>query len=174
VLNLGLRRGIGSQLFRVVLVVNVVAHANEFAAIITASEQNDSDAEDLRVGDTLVIGGVRLENELVHSDRNGTDKQRVEFLILLGAGEVSGRQLRLAGGVAYEVAEPTYVSFHSRSEVKILARAMKGDNLRGLPFWSCSRHSKVISNWYCEEKWAGLLRTLTPRSETTDMMSGCM
>lgn len=97
-LNLGLRRRIGSQLFRVVLVVNVVTHANEFAAIIAASEQNDSDAEDLRIGDTLVIGGVRFENELVHSDRDGADKQRVEFLILLGAGEVSGRQLRMAGG----------------------------------------------------------------------------
>lgn len=118
VLDLGLRRGVGGQFFRVVLVVHVVAHTDEFTTVIAAGEQNDGDAENLRIGDPLVIGRIGLENELVHSDRDGTDEQRVEFLILLGAGEVSERKLRMAGGLAYEVAEPTYVSFHSRSEIK--------------------------------------------------------
>jgi hypothetical protein len=91
VLDLRLRRGIGSQFFRVVLVVHVVAHTDEFTTVIAASEQNDGDAEDLGIGDPLVIGGIGLENELVHSDGDGTDEQRVEFLILLGAGDVSER-----------------------------------------------------------------------------------
>ena len=38
-----------------------------------------------------------------------------------------------------------------------------------LPFSSCSRHSKVISNSYLSVNLAGLLRILTPRRETTDM-----
>lgn len=118
VLDLGLRRGVGGQFFRVVLVVHVVAHTDEFTTIIAACEQNDGDAEDLRIGDPLVIGRIGLEDELVHSDRDGTNEQRVEFLILLGAGEVSERKPRMAGGLAYEVAEPTYVSFHSRSVIK--------------------------------------------------------
>ena len=40
-----------------------------------------------------------------------------------------------------------------------------------LPFCSGSRHSKVISNWYEALKGAGLLRTLTPSKETTDMFA---
>lgn len=42
----------------------------------------------------------------------------------------------------------------------------------GLPLWSCSKHSKVISNSYGALKWAGLLSTLTPSKETTDMFAG--
>lgn len=37
------------------------------------------------------------------------------------------------GGLAYEVAEPTYVSFHSRSEVKWLTGAMNG-RIHGFTF----------------------------------------
>lgn len=40
-----------------------------------------------------------------------------------------------------------------------------------LPFWSCSRHSKVISKVYLSVNLAGLFRTLTPRRETTDMLA---
>ena len=44
---------------------------------------------------------------------------------------------------------------------------------RTIPFSSCSRHSKVISNSYLSVNLAGLLRILTPRRETTDMATGC-
>ena len=52
----------------------------------------------------------------------------------------------------YDVAEPTYVSFHSRS------------------FDSGSRHSNVISNSYGASNDAGLLRTETFRRETAAMV----
>lgn len=39
-----------------------------------------------------------------------------------------------------------------------------------IPFSRASRHSKVISNSYLSENLAGLFTTLTPRSETTDML----
>lgn len=40
------------------------------------------------------------------------------------------------------------------------------------PFSRGSRHSKVISNWYLSPNLAGLLRTSTPRSVTTDILAG--
>jgi hypothetical protein len=39
------------------------------------------------------------------------------------------------------------------------------------PFCSGSRHSKVISNSYLSVNLAGLLITLTPRRETTDILA---
>lgn len=38
------------------------------------------------------------------------------------------------------------------------------------PFSRGSRHSKVISNWYLSVNLAGLLRTSTPSSVTTDIL----
>lgn len=89
VFDLGLRGGLRGQFFRVVLVVHVVAHTNKFTAIVAAGKEDDSDAQDLGGGDPLEIGGVSLEDELVHSDRDGADEERVEFLVMLRAGEVS-------------------------------------------------------------------------------------
>jgi hypothetical protein len=43
-----------------------------------------------------------------------------------------------------------------------------------LPFCSCSRHSKVISNSYGSSKRAGLFLTSTPRSETTDILKAAV
>lgn len=57
--------------------------------------------------------------------------------------------------LTHDVAEPTYVSFHSRS------------------FDRLSRHSNVISNSYGELKGAGLLRTETFRSETAAISMMC-
>ena len=39
----------------------------------------------------------------------------------------------------------------------------------GVPEDNCSRHSKVISNWYLSMNFAGLFRTLTFSSEIIDM-----
>ena len=54
--------------------------------------------------------------------------------------------------VTYEVAEPTYVSFHSIS------------------FCNGSRHSNVISKMYGALNGAGLLRTATLSSDTVAIM----
>lgn len=72
------------------------------------------------------------------------------------------------------------MSFHSRSGGnKYISKDENVDEIycKGagkpffyLPFVRLSRHSNVISNWYLSVALAGLLRTLTPRSDTTDMM----
>lgn len=89
VLNLGLRRGLGGQFFRVVLVVHIVAHTDEFTTVVAAGEEDDSDAQNLRRGNPFEIGSISLEDELVHSDRDRTDEERVEFLVMLRAREKS-------------------------------------------------------------------------------------
>ena len=68
---------------------------------------------------------------------------------MLGAERVS---FVVGGWGTDDWAEPTYVSFHSRSD------------------WRFSRLSKVISNWYEALKGAGLLSILTSRRDITDMM----
>lgn len=45
-----------------------------------------------------------------------------------------------------------------------------GWHKQNIPFSSCSRHSNVISNSYLSVNLAGLLTTLTPRRETTDIL----
>lgn len=45
-----------------------------------------------------------------------------------------------------------------------------GSRVRELPFCRDSRHSKVISRLYLSVKRAGLLRILTSRRDTTDMV----
>lgn len=89
VLDLGLRRGLGGQFLRVVLVVHVVTHTDELAAIIAAGEEDDGDAQDLRRRDALEIWSISLEDELVDADRNGADEEGVEFLVVLRAKEKS-------------------------------------------------------------------------------------
>lgn len=87
-LNRGLGWGVRSQFLRVVLIVHIVAHANEFATIVAAGEKNHSNTQDLGSGDALQIGRVSLENEFVGADRDGADKKRVKFLVILRASKV--------------------------------------------------------------------------------------
>lgn len=111
----GLGRRVGVELIGIVLVIHVVANADEFAAIVRAGQQDDSNTEDVCVGDATRLGGVGLENKLVNTHRNRSDKERVELLVVLipGLGWVRVRWRRHAyqscfrGNVTYEVAEPT-------------------------------------------------------------------
>jgi hypothetical protein len=84
--NNRLSRGIGDQLLRVVLVVDIVSDTNKLAAIVAASEKNDGHTQDLGGRDALQVGGIGLEDELVHSNGNGTDEKRVEFLVIFRTG----------------------------------------------------------------------------------------
>lgn len=98
--GLRLRRGVGRQFLRVILVVYVVAHTHEFSAIIAAGEEDDSDAEDLRRGNPLEVRGIGLEDKLVYPDGDGADQERVEFLVMLRARERSvTRGISGGGGV---------------------------------------------------------------------------
>lgn len=56
-----------------VLVVDVVAHAHELAAFIRASEQDDSDAQDLGARDIGRVGRIGFEDEFVRANGDGAD-----------------------------------------------------------------------------------------------------
>lgn len=84
-LDEGLLRGVGGQFLRVILVVDVVSDADEFATIVAAGKENHGDTQDLGRGNMSKVGRVCLENELIHADRDGTNEQRIEFLVIFGA-----------------------------------------------------------------------------------------
>ena len=81
--NNGLGRGIGGELVGLVFIVDVVAHADELAAVVGAGQQDDGDAEDVGVGDAAGLGRVGLEDELVHTDGDRADEERVQLLVIL-------------------------------------------------------------------------------------------
>jgi hypothetical protein len=81
--NDGLGWRLGAELLRVIFVVYVVAHAHELAAIVGTRQENDSNTQNIGVRDARRVRGIRFENELVDSNRNRSDKERVEFLIVL-------------------------------------------------------------------------------------------
>lgn len=72
--NRRLGRWVGDQLLGVVLVVDIVTDTHKLTAIIAASEENDSDTKNLRGRNALQVGRIGLEDELVGSDRDGTDQ----------------------------------------------------------------------------------------------------
>jgi hypothetical protein len=80
-----LGRRLRGQFLRVVLIVIVVANADELTAIVTAGEKDDSDTENLRGRDAFQIGRISLEDEFVHTDWDRANKEGVEFLVILGA-----------------------------------------------------------------------------------------
>lgn len=82
----GLGRRVGVELIGIVLVIHVVANADEFATIVRASQQDDSNTEDVCVWDAARLGGISLENKLVDTNRDGSDEERVELLVVLVAG----------------------------------------------------------------------------------------
>lgn len=85
VLDNRLGRGVCCQLLAIVLIVHIVADPNEFSAVIAAGEEDDGHAQHLGGGNAVDVRSGSLEDELVHSDRNGTNQERVEFLVILRA-----------------------------------------------------------------------------------------
>ena len=75
--------GLGIQLFRIVFVVDVVANSDELPAIVAACEENDCDAEYFGCRDASEIGGISFEYELVYTDGNGPNEERIELLVML-------------------------------------------------------------------------------------------
>lgn len=74
------------QFLAVVLVVDIVANAHEFATIVGASEKDDGNAENLRGGQSRQIGWIGFEDEFIDADRDRTDEQGVQLLIVLSGG----------------------------------------------------------------------------------------
>lgn len=69
----GLCRGLGVELLRIVLIVDIVANTHKLTTIVGTCQENDSNAQNVCFGDAGRVGGVRFEDELVDTDRDGAD-----------------------------------------------------------------------------------------------------
>jgi hypothetical protein len=65
------------ELGAVVLVADVVSNTNKLTSVVGAGQKDDGDAQNLGGEELGDIGRVGLEDELVDSDGNRTDKERV-------------------------------------------------------------------------------------------------
>jgi hypothetical protein len=81
-----LGRRFGVELFRVILIVDVITNADKFSSVVGTSQENDSDTKNFGIGDAGGVGSIGLENEFVYSDGDRADEEGVEFLIILVAG----------------------------------------------------------------------------------------
>ncbi len=110
-LNDRLRRRLGVELFRVVLVVHIVANTNELPPVIAAGKKYDCDSKDFGSGDTFEVRSVRFEDELVDPYWDWTNEEGVEFLIMFRTSKflavVCKQAKRCRRRSTYEVAEPT-------------------------------------------------------------------
>ncbi len=159
----GLGRRIIDELLAVILVVDIVANAYELATIVCAGEKNHCDAKNLGIWDALRVGRVGLEHELVDANRDGPHQKRVQLLVI---------HIRRRGADISELPFEVLEGPDVRLADEAATQAVEG--LRAIcdiPFSSCSKHSKVISNSYLSVNLAGLFRTLTPRSDTTDILA---
>ena len=86
-IGLNLFRRLVVELLRIVFVAHVITNTNEFTTIIRASKKNNGNPQDLGRGKFGKGRGFGLKNELVHTDGDGTNKEGVELLIVLGAIE---------------------------------------------------------------------------------------
>jgi len=77
--------GIGVELLRVILVVDIVADSNELATVIGAGE------EDLSIRDSGGVWCTGLEDELVDANWDGANEEGIELLVMLIAAEELAR-----------------------------------------------------------------------------------
>jgi hypothetical protein len=99
-LDNGLGRGFGDECLVGVLIVNVVADANELATVVAAGQEDDSDAEDVAVRDAVEVWGVGFEDELVDANRDRANEKGVKLLVILGTAKASqyvGLRVRMTG-----------------------------------------------------------------------------
>jgi len=83
--------GIGVELLRVILVVDIVADSNELATVIGAGEEDDGDTEDLSIRDSGGVWCTGLEDELVDANWDGANEEGIELLVMLIAAEELAR-----------------------------------------------------------------------------------
>ena len=99
-------RGVGIELVRVVLVIDIVSNSHEFTAIVSTGEEDNGDAENFGIWDSRSVGRVGLEYEFIDSDRYWAYEERIELLIVFITAYVSSG-FGLGGCDRYDVAEPT-------------------------------------------------------------------
>jgi hypothetical protein len=76
------------ELHGLVFIIDIVSNTHEFATIVRACQQDNCYAQYLGGRYLVEVRRVGLEGELVHADRDGPDKERVEFLIMVGAAQM--------------------------------------------------------------------------------------
>ena len=86
-IGLNLFRRFVVEFLRIVFVAHVIANTNEFTTVIRTSKKNNGNSQDLRRGKLGKSRGFGLKNELVHTDGDGTNKEGVKLLIVLGTVE---------------------------------------------------------------------------------------
>ena len=91
-----LSRRLQRQCLVCVFVVDVVAHADELAVFIAAAQQDDSDANDLAVGDARQVRGIGAEDELVDANGEGSNKDGIQLLVILVSGGRLGTRIDTA------------------------------------------------------------------------------
>lgn len=75
--NVWLGGGFVAELLRVVLVVDVVSHPDEFPAVVAAAKQNHRHSEDFRGRYPFQVGGISFEDEFVHANWNRPNEEGV-------------------------------------------------------------------------------------------------
>jgi hypothetical protein len=78
-------RWVGIEFLRIIFVVDIVAHTDEFPTVVGTSEENNGYAQYFSVRNFVCLGWVGFENELVHTDWNRTNEEVVELLVVLVA-----------------------------------------------------------------------------------------
>jgi hypothetical protein len=76
-LNDGFGRGLSVELLGIVFVVDIVSHSHELSTIVGACQKDDSNTKDVSVRDARDVWCAGLENELVDTDWDRADKERV-------------------------------------------------------------------------------------------------
>lgn len=82
-LDYRLGRGIVDQILIIILVVHIVAHADELASVVGTSEQYHGHTEELINRNALRVRRVGLKDELIDTHGDGTDKEGVKLLIVV-------------------------------------------------------------------------------------------
>ena len=93
-----------------VLIVDIVSNTHKLSVIIAAAEKNDRDTQDFAVRNAREVGSISAEDEFVDADRERTNEDRVEFLIVFRATDGQfcfGWLSNASVGRTYDVADPT-------------------------------------------------------------------
>ena len=86
-IGLNLFRRLVVEFLGIVFVAHVITNTNELTTVIRASKKDNGNSQDLRRGKFGKSRGFGFKNELVHADGDGTNKEGVKLLIVLGAVE---------------------------------------------------------------------------------------
>jgi len=113
----GLGWRIGNESFIRIFVVDIVTNTDKFAVVISTGQEDDGDTNDFSVGNLGQVGSICFEEELVDADWDWAHEESVKYLIMLGSVRRKSVTCThdMIARCPYEVADPTYVNFHSKS-----------------------------------------------------------